>query len=127
MHSLNCFALSQGREAFALPGQIDTRTSFGTNGLIKQGAKLVSGIDDILEEFNLFSTKENPWQKDKPQTLSLADKESLLYGIISADPLLLDEIIENTGLDPSSVLDTLLKLELKKLIRQLPGKQFIRN
>lgn len=121
------FALEQGREVFALPGKIDARTSFGTNGLIKQGAKLVASIEDILEEFNLVPVKENPWHQDKPQALSLASKESLLYNMISSAPLLLDEIIENSGLDASSVLDTLLKLELKKLIRQLPGRQFIRN
>ncbi len=47
------FALEQGREVFALPGKVDSNTSFGTNGLIKQGAKLVSGVDDIVEEFDL--------------------------------------------------------------------------
>lgn len=47
------FALEQGREVFALPGKVDSNTSFGTNGLIKQGAKLVSGVDDILEELQI--------------------------------------------------------------------------
>ncbi len=51
------FALEQGREVFALPGKVDSFTSSGTNGLIKQGAKLVSCVDDIIEEFNLFGSK----------------------------------------------------------------------
>ncbi|TRZ48901.1 DNA-protecting protein DprA [bacterium] len=118
------FALEQGREVFALPGKVDSSNSFGTNELIKQGAKLVSSAQDILEEFSFCA----PPKKAKQQTpAELADKEMLLYESLSQEPLPLDEIIEKTNLDIPVISSMLLKLQMKKLIRQLPGKQFVRN
>jgi len=52
------FALEQGREVFALPGNVNSIKSTGTNKLIKEGAKIVTGIDDILEELNIYSSKK---------------------------------------------------------------------
>jgi DNA processing protein len=122
------FALEQGREVFALPGKVDSHTSFGTNGLIKQGAKLVSCVEDILEEFN-FPDEKNPQVKTKEYALApnLETQEALLYEAIPAEPVELDEIVEKTNLDIPILSSMLLRLQLKKLIRQLPGKQFIRN
>jgi len=128
------FALEQGREVFALPGKVDSRTSFGTNGLIKQGAKLVSCVDDVLEEFNLPAVKSNQpcepakeikYDSEKSQGLS-CQEALLLHNLVYDQPLALDEIVEQTNLNVASVLDVLLKLQMKKLVRQLPGKQFIR-
>lgn len=124
------FALEQGREVFALPGKVDSGTSFGTNGLIKQGAKLVSGVQDILEEFNLsIETKEPGKDKTEGKDIpgqDLTSKESLLYNMISNEPLPLNEIIEQTNMDISQISDIILRLQLKKLIKQLPGKEFVR-
>lgn len=126
------FALEQGREVFALPGKVDSRTSFGTNGLIKQGAKLASCIDDILEEFNIAVTSiESPLGKDKVNsecipTDSLNPEESLLYNLISKQPIHLDEIVEKINLGVASITDILLRLQMKKLVQQLPGKHFVR-
>lgn len=129
------FALEQAREVFALPGKVDSRTSFGTHGLIKQGAKLVSCVEDILEEFNLSmpqhcygnvaSDRSSSSTSVKRQTHKLSSEESLLYGLISNQSIGLDEIIEKTNLSVPKVTGLLLNLQMKNLIRELPGKQFI--
>ncbi len=124
------FALEQGREVFALPGKIDSSTAYGTNGLIKQGAKLVSSVEDILEEFNISVIERTPPEKEpksEPKKSALSNKETFLYNLISEQPVLLDEIAEKTEMNIQTLSDILLRLEMKKLIRQLPGKQFIRN
>ncbi len=122
------FALEQGREVFALPGKVDSGTSFGPNELIKQGAKLVSCADDIIEEFN-FNPQGCVQEESAPQTFSagLANQEAILYEAIASGPVDLDEIIEKTHLDIPAISSMLLALQIKKLIRQLPGKQFVRN
>jgi DNA processing protein len=126
------FALEQGREVFALPGKVDSLNSFGTNGLIKQGAKLVSCVDDIIEELNLNisnniepKTKENE-NRDK-QSSDLSIDECALYNSIVGEPMCLDELLEKTHLASSSALELLLRLQAKRLIKQLPGQQFARN
>lgn len=134
------FALEQGREVFALPGKIDSSTSFGTHGLIKQGAKLVSHIDDILEELNINRPEEIPPvdnsgkgkidRRDLPDfflTPELTTQESLLYNTLSQEPLNLDDIVDRLGLDVAQTLSALFSLEMKRLIHQLPGKQFTRS
>ncbi|MDD2689839.1 MAG: DNA-processing protein DprA [Candidatus Omnitrophica bacterium] len=123
------FALEQGREVFALPGKVDSDTSFGTNKLIKEGAKLVSSCDDILEEFMLPASNVSQDKEAKAELKSvLPDREeSQLYDLISGQSINLDELIGKTNLDIASISDILLRLQMKKLIRQLPGKQFVRS
>jgi DNA processing protein len=134
------FALEQGREVFALPGKVNSGTSFGTNGLIKQGAKLVSCVEDIIEELEAPVNKkpescatldrqatdlnlENCLQPQK----NLAGEEAALYNIISPQPLQLDEIVDKLNLDVTKIADLLLRLQMRRLIKELPGKQFVRN
>jgi DNA processing protein len=123
-------ALEQGREVFALPGKIDSQNSFGTNELIKQGAKLVSCADDIVEEFNGIQSVSQKEQKiTKPQEVNkvdLSNHESLLYNMLSDKPLLLDEIADRTGFAIPQISGVLLKLQLRRLIKEVAGKQFIR-
>jgi len=136
------FALEQGREVFALPGKVDSGTSFGTNGLIKQGAKLVTCADDILEEINLdiatisdfakcptqdLAKQDNTKYKIENLERNLASEEAKLYLSISEEPASLDELVEKTSLDISRISDILLRLRLKKMIEELPGKQFVRS
>lgn len=128
------FALEQGREVFALPGQVNSRTSFGTNGLIKQGAKLVSCVDDILEEFAPVVIKQGDRCPNScedgtrlvPQTVQ-EKGEVQVYGLISDKPLALDELLEKTRMDIPGISGILLRLQMKRLIKQLPGKQFVRS
>ncbi len=124
-------ALEQGRDVFALPGKIDSGNSFGTNGLIKQGAKLVSCAEDIIEEFSMpIITNPNKREiKDAilESKVCLSGNESLLYNLISEQPVLLDEIIEKSGFAIPEISGILLNLQLRRLIRQIPGKQFVRT
>jgi DNA processing protein len=124
------FALEQGREVFALPGKVDSNTSFGTNGLIKQGAKLVSCVEDILEEINAPITKNREGLnkiKNSPRFASINEAEDKVYNLLSDEAVQLDELVERTNLDVSKISDILLKLQVKKLVKQLPGKQFVRS
>jgi len=125
-------ALQQGREVFAVPGAMDSNTSLGTNNLIKDGAKLVMGVEDILEEIKdrleLYSVVEQQKQENNKvnkQDFILCDKEiNRVYDFLSERPKHIDEIIEATRLDFSSLSRILLALQLKRLIKELPGKNF---
>jgi DNA processing protein len=122
------FALEQGREVFALPGRIDSLGSMGTNALLKQGAKIVTCCDDILEELNLAAPS---MKKIEPvvneQEIICGQEESRLYEYITRQPVAIDDLIQKSALSSSQVLSLILKLQFKKLIKALPGKQFIRS
>jgi DNA processing protein len=117
------FALEQGRDVFALPGNINSNVSKGSNNLIKQGAKLVTEVNDILEEYgHRIKRIEHPSLNTK-----LAGNEEKIFSLIDCVPISLEQIIENSDLKPETVIADLLGLELKGLICQLPGKHFIRK
>lgn len=121
--------MSHGRQVFAIPGEVNSRNSFGTIGLIKQGAKLVSCVGDILEELSL-EMSENQEAKDltlPDSKIGLGAGENRVYDLISAESTPIDEIIEKTNMDISRISAILLTLQMKKLIKQLPGKQFVRS
>jgi len=125
------FALEQGRDVFALPGKVDSDNSLGTNGLIQQGAKLVSCVDDILEEYLycINSSREQSLVKRK-EDLSpdlCSKEEGNVYNLVSQQSIQLDELIEKTNMDISKISGILLKLQMRKLIKQLPGKLFVRS
>jgi len=123
------FALEQGREVFAIPGKVDSEVSFGTNTLIKQGAKLVSCAEDILEELNLGMAENKPSEQFQADSCypALNGAEESLYTLISLVPLSIDEIVRESSMSIPQISNILFHLELKKLIRQLPGKHFVRN
>ena len=119
------FALEQGREVFVIPGKIDSENSYGANELIKQGARLVTSKEDILEGLYL-PLAEKTVKKEKSFTAP-ENEAGRLYGLISDEPLYFDEIIEKTNLGVQEISLELLRLQIKKLIRQLPGKQYVRS
>ena len=123
------FALEQSREVFALPGKVDAENSFGTNDLIKQGAKLVTGIDDILEELDFApaQNKEKTEVAQRPKAAGVAEEEELVYASVETAALTLDELVQKTELDIPRISVILLRLQLRKLIKELPGKQYKRN
>jgi len=119
-------ALDQNREVFAVPGNIDSPKSFGTNELIKQGAKVVTSVEDILDELQLQLAPV--FMKDAPtrEVTSLTEAERALFEILTNEPRHIDEIASSTGQSTSLVLSTLLSLELKDLVKQHAGKLFVK-
>lgn len=115
-------ALDQNREVFAVPGRIDSEQSFGCNKLIQQGAKLVTSVDDILDEFQLPKASI---QTELIPDLTNAECEILKY--ISNEAVHINHICNKTGKDTPEILTNLLQLELKGCIIQLPGKNFTRR
>ncbi len=118
------FALNQNREVFAIPGNINNPRSQGSNRLIKQGAKLVQNVDDILEEIGDFRGLSNPGPKPIPENLGPLEKNILEN--LSADPKHIDRLVMELKESPSTILSGLLMLELLGLVQQLAGKMFIR-
>ncbi|MFQ5649221.1 MAG: DNA-processing protein DprA [bacterium] len=119
-------ALDQNREVFAVPGNIDSPKSIGTNDLIKQGAKCVMCVDDIIEELSvqLQPILENGTHDREPTHLT--EGEKTIFEHLSHEPLHVDDIAKRSGLSTSKVLSLLLTLELKNVVRQLAGKMFVK-
>lgn len=115
------FALEQGREVFAVPGNVTMSGSRGVNGLIKEGAKLVERVEDILEELRI---EPRPGLLPHPPAFALTPQEAELYSLICQGPLQIDDLIVQSALTAGEVSATLLRLELKGAIVQLPGKHF---
>ena len=122
-------ALEQGREVFAVPGPIDVPTSRGPHGLLKQGAKLVETVDDIVEE--LLPQLDRPLQTLKtepiaalPEHVELSPSERTVLEVMSREPLHLDDLTERSRLTTPAVAAILLGLELKALVKQLPGQRY---
>jgi DNA processing protein len=124
-------AVEAGRQVFAVPGRIDSPRSKGCHELIKKGAKLCEGAEDILTEFEyLFPTSNRPPGASETgvlPALNLSENEQKVYDALSNEESNIDEIIRRSGLPSSAVSVALLGLEMKRLIRQLPGKMFVRN
>ncbi|MEW9033554.1 MAG: DNA-processing protein DprA [Planifilum fimeticola] len=120
------FSMEQGREVFAVPGPVTSEKSAGTNRLIQQGAKCVTGVQDILEEFpSLVQSPQVPAESTEPSDLS--PEERLLLSFIRDEPVHIDELREQISLPPGEIHRHLLSLQLKKRIRQLPGSRFVRE
>jgi DNA processing protein len=119
------YALEQGREVFAVPGNVGADGSRGTNQLIKEGAKLVESSEDILEEvLPQWRREREPIREVKTPGSDLVGEEKVLYELLGETPLHIDAIIRESHLDPGKVSSLLLNLELKGLISQWPGKCF---
>jgi len=119
------YALEQGREVFAVPGNVGAEGSRGTNQLIKEGAKLVESSGDILEEiFPQWSRENETAEKVEPVMRDLDKDELILYQLLGETPMHIDVIIRESRFDPGRVSSLLLGLELKGHISQWPGKCF---
>lgn len=119
------FALEQGRDVFAVPGQVTNKLNRGAHRLIKQGARLAESAWDILEELGWEALP--PRTKNVPENqIELTTDEKRIYNVISDDPLNCEVVIERSGLQASEVLAALLLLEMKGLVRRLPGERFAR-
>ncbi|HWX22674.1 MAG TPA: DNA-processing protein DprA [Candidatus Binatia bacterium] len=125
------FANEYGRQVFAVPGRIDSPLSKGCHDLIKKGAKLCEGAEDILSEFEYLFPPSNrppsPAQTGVLPALELSENEQKVYDTLDHEEVGIDDVIRKSGLPSSAVSVALLSLEMKRLIRQLPGKLFQRN
>ena len=122
------YALEQGREVFAVPGNVGFEGSRGTNRLIKDGAKMVESSEDVLEEIlPQWRREEETTQQVESPGRDLPEEERILYELLGETPLHIDAIIQESGFEPGTVSSLLLNLELKGFISQWPGKCFTRK
>lgn len=116
-------ATDQNREVFAVPGDVRSGRSAGCHQLIKDGAKLVENVEDVIEELTM-------WAPAPPQTApapELPPEEESVYALLSRQPRHIDELTQDSALPPATLLDVLLRLELDGLVDQLAGKRFLRR
>lgn len=116
------YALEQNKEVFAVPGNITSGNSEGTNSLIKQGAKIVLETNDIIEELapvlkGFIRTKDR-------QSIDISEEEGKLCNILTREPRHIDLLSRETDLPVHTILDLMLSLELKGVVRQTGGKRF---
>jgi len=121
------FAFDQGREVFAVPGEIYSEKSKGTNILIKKNiAQIAVSPESVLEELNLLKNKKSIFE-DYMKNININSDESKLLEILNHKPMHIDEILNISGLEMSVILVKLLELEFKNLVKQLPGKYYIKE
>jgi DNA processing protein len=117
-------AMEQDREVFAVPGPVNSRMSQGCHRLIKDGAKLVESIDDVLEELGPLAVPSSRKSEETirhPAELKLSDQESRILQSIGVEPTQLDEVIVKCGLPVQRVLSTISVLEMRKLVKRVSG------
>jgi len=121
-------ALDQGKEIFAVPGNINSLTSKGTNCLIKKGAKLVESITDIIEELQSklkpLINISNPIKEKKEEIRTIA--EDILLQHLSFEPQHIDALVAKSGISAQKISSILLQLEVDEIVKQLPGRMFIK-
>jgi len=119
-------ALEHNREVFAIPGSIFNPKSAGPHRLLQEGAKLVQSIDDVLVELhaqlNLFGSADF----ENKATVELDEQSTKIYAALSSDPRHVDELNRQLQMPPAQLMSLLLGLEFKNLIKQLPGKLFVK-
>ncbi len=116
-------ALEQGRDVMAVPGNITTKLSRGSNELIKQGAAPVLGVGEIVEELGL-SLIETSLPRQSAGGLKLNDNETLLLKILNYEAVSLELVVQKSGLAAGEVMSALMFLEVKGLVRQMPGRLY---
>ena len=120
-------ALEQGREVFAVPGKVDLEQSKGPHWLIKQGAKLVESVEDVIEELK-FQVTRNKIQINTKAQIPIPDlsaEEQKVYSVINYEPKHIDAIAVELNMPVNQLSALLMVMEIKKAVRQLPGKMFV--
>jgi len=116
-------ALEQGRSVFAVPGRVDSPLAQGCNGLIRGGATLIRGVDDVLDDYEyLFPRSEVEKVRSAEDRVDLTDDESTLVTALDKGENDVDSLIRDSGLQPAAVSSLLLGLEMKKVVRMMPGR-----
>jgi DNA processing protein len=119
------FALAEGRDVMAVPGQVFSPNSAGTHGLVRSGAMLITSPADVLEELGLSTPSK--WAEDAPvdETRLSADERGLLE-ILQGGPVEVESIVLATGLQAGKALAMLGSLEVRGLISRAPGGRYQR-
>jgi len=118
------YALEQNREVFAIPGPIQAETSKGTNNLIKQGAKPVCTVEDILEELNIEKIEE---YSENKKVLPSSPVEQKIIEVLNSEPRHIDKIVKQTNLSPSEINSNLTIMEMKGMIKNLGNQNYIKS
>jgi len=121
MNTIN-WALQQNKDVFAIPGNIYSKASSGTNRLIKEGAIPVTSASEILESLGVEYTKAERTAKE----IVLTEEEKIIWEALSFEPTYVDILSEKLNLPTSAILNVLLGLEIKGLVKQLPGMMFVK-
>lgn len=129
-------ALESNREVFAVPGNITSPKSFGPHVLIRQGAKLVTGWQDVVEELP-YPIRERilapllaqmQAQMPSPPVPDLSEEAEKVWRLLSPhEPMAIDTLLSKLPLTTSDVYSALLELETKEVVRQMPGKKYVRR
>ena len=117
-------AMEQNREVFAVPGRIDSEASFGCLDLIRDGATMIRGVDDVLSALGplVSPVQRTPTEiVHRPAELQLSDQQKMILNLVTDEPVPVDEVLRAAGIESSRVLSTLTILEMKRLVRRLPG------
>lgn len=117
-------ALEQGKEVFAVPGSIQQPLSAGPHQLLREGAKLVGCVEDILEEFGQLCLFQEKKVQDKD--IELTPKEAQVYHLLGTDPVSVEEIAQHTKLPMAELMPILTMLEMAECIQQVIGRKYIR-
>lgn len=123
-------AMEQNREVFAVPGMADSPGSQGCHRLIRDGAHLVESPSDVVDQLGPLAAAaptEDMGELIRPQALKLNDREKLIYAQLDSHPRTLDELVEGTGLSIPELNSALTVLEMRKLVKRLPGQCFARR
>jgi len=123
-------AMEQGRDVLALPGRVDNVASEGCHELIRDGVTLVRHADDVLESLGPLSAPIKTSEEQEvhsPRELSLNEREREILNLVQAEETPIEQVLASTDLAPAVVLSTLTVLEMKKLVRRLPGNHIARR
>src|SRR5262249_49038911 len=126
------FAAEQGREVFAVPGFVKEDTSRGTNALLKEGAALIERAQDVIDTIlpqpaQSLRLRLQPSQEKRIFDDQLGEDEQRVYDVLSYNPVTVDDVCVTTKLPASNVMASLLSLELRQRVKQLPGQRYLRT
>jgi DNA processing protein len=121
-------ALDYDREVFAVPGSIFSPVSTGTNRLIREGAKIVTSVSDILEEFPVLAPQARGGDTAAREApASLSPEEQTVLRCLSHEPLHIDKIVRSARLETSQTSGVLAMLEIKGIVRNIGGMNYIKQ
>ena len=123
-------AMEQGRDVFAVPGQIDRLESEGCHNLIRDGVALIRNVDDVLESLGPLMEPIQRTESETilvPRELNLTEQERAILNLLTQEPQIIDTIIAAASIEPSRVLATLTMLEMKRVVQRMPGNAFARR